>query len=61
MASAEHFGTGTTPAKTDTRRILICKRLNKIGGTALKSDTIRLLRGKIDRVLVGKSSANIGF
>ena len=51
--SVEHFTSGLIPQRGDTKRILTAKRLNSLGGIALKSDTIRLLRAKIDRIVSG--------
>ncbi len=57
----EHIGSGTVAVKSDTRRLLLVKRLNKIGGVALTSDTRRLLLAKIDKAikLLGTSSSGI--
>lgn len=61
MGSPEIYGSGITPERTDTKRMLLAKKLKALGGSALTSDTKRRLLGKIDRIRSGKSGTNTGF
>lgn len=63
MPTVEVLGSGTTPLKSDTKRLLLIKRLmsliNGVGtlnvnNYPFKGDTCRMLRVKIDRVLTGQ-------
>jgi len=59
--SVEHIGSGNIPVRSDTRRLLLVKRLNKLGGVALTSDTRRLLLAKIDKMLKGLGTTSAGI
>lgn len=58
MAIAEVYGSGTTTVKGDTRRILYVKKLRVLGDTPLRSDTARMLKGKIDQKQKGLTVKN---
>lgn len=57
----EHIASGTVPQRSDTRRLLMVKRLNKLGGVALTSDTRRILQAKIDKILKGLGTGSGGI
>src|SRR5437879_2552046 len=52
-AIPEHYASGVVPQRTDTRRFLLANWLNKLGGIALRSDTIWMLLVKILKKLRG--------
>jgi hypothetical protein len=58
MALPEVYGSGTTPVKSDTKRMLWAKALRKAGGTPLQSDTKRMLEGKLDQAIKGSTVKN---
>lgn len=60
MATTEIYGSGTTPSKGDTKRMLWCKAVRAQGGTPLQSDTVRMLEVKLDKTYKSMASNNNG-